>query len=143
MNTAFTVQSHLKYSSSEQGFIQSHGHPHRLSIRELDVCKPKKKSRATSTQAMADTLTQANRNLPSPFRMASEFVTQNSDPVHVTTAVEVDLQLICSRPIIHLCPIKTKRSVFIKNLNLRDFLRHGLSVKLLWCNLVLAKIKKK
>lgn len=39
--------------------------------------------------------------------MASKSVTQNGDPVHVATAIKVDLQLIGSRPIIHLFPFQT------------------------------------
>lgn len=56
-----------------------------------------------------------NKILPSPFRMAGESVTQNGDPVHVATAIKVDLQLISSRPIIHLFPFQTEHAVFTKN----------------------------
>lgn len=63
------------------------------------------------TPNIFDALIRTNIISPSPFRMASEFVTQYSDPVHVATAVKVDLQLIGSRPIIHLFPFKTEQVI--------------------------------
>lgn len=64
------------------------------------------------TQTMLATPWQTNIVLPSPFWVACEFVAQNSDPVHVATAIKVDLQLIGSRPIIHLFPFQTDHAVF-------------------------------
>lgn len=89
-------------------------------------------------QTVLDAPIQTNTIFPSPFRMASVFVTKNSDPVHVATAVKVDLQLISSRPIIHLFSFKT---VYLQ-LEYASLLnsRSGLTVNLRHCIMELSQI---